>query len=362
MSTKNLSIAIVRAVVILCILAAMLLLVYEIKSVITYLVISLIFSLVTNPLVVFLSEKLKLKNTVSVVLSFIIVSVLFFLLAMMFIPLIVDQSNNLSLLDLGSIKLKIERLYENLIVFFSQYDINFETLFNIDSLKKVVNFSFIPQVLNSSINFLSQFGMGLATVFFISFFLLKDKRLFFKLFVFLLPSKERLTVIKAIDNIKGLLTRYFIGLLTQAAINFSLYLIIFLVFGIENAFVIAFLCAILNVIPYLGPLLGMVIASVLILISGLGDQFFNETVYTTLYVVIGMFCVQLIDNNFTQPRIFSQATKSHPLEIFLVILISGILYGVVGMIVAVPMYTVLKVIGKFFMPKSKFVQILTQKI
>ena len=78
--------------------------------------------------------------------------------------------------------------------------------------------------------------------------------------------------------------------------------------------------------------------------------------------MIGFMLVQIIDNNLNQPLIFSNSVKSHPLEIFLAILIAGFVFGVVGMIVAVPVYTIIKVILKTFWPESKIVQILTKEL
>jgi len=83
---------------------------------------------------------------------------------------------------------------------------------------------------------------------------------------------------------------------------------------------------------------------------------------TTIYVLIGFFVVQLIDNNINQPIIFSNSVKSHPLEIFLTILIGGFIFGIVGMIIAVPFYTILKVIGKEFLPENKIIKLFTKNI
>jgi len=78
--------------------------------------------------------------------------------------------------------------------------------------------------------------------------------------------------------------------------------------------------------------------------------------------MIGYLIAQLIDNFLSQPLIFSNSVKSHPLEIFLVIMIAGILFGVVGMIVAVPTYTSLKVILKAFLSDNKIVKSLTKNL
>src|SRR3970282_2608755 len=96
--------------------------------------------------------------------------------------------------------------------------------------------------------------------------------------------------------------------------------------------------------------------------SNLGNDFQTEILPTTIYVLIGFWIVQIIDNNFSQPIIFSKSVSSHPLEIFLVILIAGYLFGILGMIIAVPLYTILKVIGKEFFPENKLIQLLTKNI
>jgi predicted PurR-regulated permease PerM len=135
-----------------------------------------------------------------------------------------------------------------------------------------------------------------------------------------------------------------------------------LIFGIENAFVIAFLCAVLNIVPYVGPLIASVLAATLTMFSNLDQDFQTEILPITLYVMIGFWIVQIIDNNVSQPIIFSKSVSSHPLEIFLVILIVGFLFGIIGMIIAVPLYTILKVFGKEFFPENKIIQLLTKNI
>jgi predicted PurR-regulated permease PerM len=158
------------------------------------------------------------------------------------------------------------------------------------------------------------------------------------------------------------LSRYFIGLLLQLFIVFLLYLIVLVVFGVPNAIVIAFLCAVLNIIPYIGPLIASFLAAILTMMSNLGSDFQSEILPTTIYVLIGFWIVQVIDNNLSQPIIFSKSVSSHPLEIFLIILIAGFLFGILGMIVAVPLYTIIKVIGKEFFPENKIIQLLTKDI
>lgn len=96
--------------------------------------------------------------------------------------------------------------------------------------------------------------------------------------------------------------------------------------------------------------------------SNLGLDFQSEIVPKTSYVFIGYVIAQLIDNFVSQPLIFSKSVKSHPLEIFLIIIIGGILFGITGMILAVPTYTALKVILKAFLANNKIVKSLTKEL
>ena len=136
--------------------------------------------------------------------------------------------------------------------------------------------------------------------------------------------------------------------------------IVLALFDVENAFIIAFLCALLNLIPYLGPIVGAILMMLLTMSSFIGSDFSSIIIPKTLYVMIGFLTGQIIDNFISQPFIFSNSVKSHPLEIFIVILASGTLIGPVGMIIAIPLYTTLKVIAQEFLSENKIVKSLTK--
>ena len=157
-----------------------------------------------------------------------------------------------------------------------------------------------------------------------------------------------------------MLSRYFVGLILQICILFVIYTIVLLIFGIKNAIVIAFLCALLNLIPYIGPLIGGILMILLTMTSLLEYDFQTHILPVTSYVLFGYIFAQLIDNFFSQPIIFSKSVKSHPLEIFLIIVIGGLLFGITGMIFAVPSYTVIKVVLKEFLSDNPIVKSLTK--
>ncbi len=362
MTSKAIAYGIIKAIGILVLISLFLYFIYAIQTVIIYILIAVIFSLIANPIVEFLRNKLKFKNTIAVITTMLLFFLLIVGLVSLFVPLIISQGNNLSLLDTKSIENRCSELYYQLNAYLSNHNIDVTKMVSQGDIASKLNFNFFTDFFNSVIGTVSSLGIGLAATFFISFFFLKDKVNFIVGMKKILPDNQEQQILNSVDKIRLLLTRYFVGLLIQLVIICILYLIVLLIFGVENAFVIAFLCAILNIVPYIGPLIASVLASVLTMLSNLDGDFQTETLPTTIYVLIGFFVVQLIDNNFSSPMIFSKSVNSHPLEIFLVILIAGLLFGIAGMIIAVPLYTILKVIGKEFLPDNRIIKVLTKNI
>lgn len=362
MNAKELSNGLLRTIFILLGISLLCYLIYALFSLVIYIVIAIILALMANPIVKFLKQRLKFKNTLAVITTLVLFLLLITGFVLLFVPLIIKQGENLSLLDIRSLETNYKRLMETISQFLSSRNIDLQSILNPVEYASSFNFNFVSKIFNNILGILGNLGMGLFSVLFISFFFLKEKHIIFNGFKSILPDNQEAKVLASIQKIRDLLSRYFLGLLLQIFIILVLYLVVFLIFGVENAFIIALLCAILNIIPYIGPLLGMIVASVLIMLSGLQADFVTETLPKTVYVIIGLIIVQLIDNNVNQPLIFSKSTKSHPLEIFLVILAAGILLGITGMIIAIPLYTCLKVIGKEFLPENRIIKALTKKI
>lgn len=361
-TSKNIANGILRAIGVLALVCLLLYFIYQIQTVIVYLVVAVIFSMIANPIVEFLRKRFKFSNSLAVVATMILFLLLITGLIMLFVPLITSQSTNLSLLDTKSIENRSIELYNQLSIYLSNHNIEINKIFKETDITSRLNFNFLTDFFNSIIGTISSFGIGLVSVFFISFFFLKDKVQFIVGMKKILPNDHEEQILNSIEKTRLLLTRYFLGLLLQLTIIFILYLIVLLIFGVENAIVIAFLCGLLNVIPYVGPFIASILAGILTMLSNIGNDFQDVILPTTIYVSIGFFIVQLIDNNISSPIIFSKSVNSHPLEIFLVILVIGILFGITGMIIAVPLYTTLKVIGKEFFPENKVIKILTKNL
>lgn len=342
---------------------------YKIQVVIVYIAIAAVISLLGRPIVLFLKKYLKFRNTLATIFTMVLMISLFVGLISMFIPLIEDQGTKLALYDITELEGKVEDMYSESYKYIHGKDAEVPPIEESKLFSKL-DFSFIPSFFNSLISGLGSFSIGLLSVLFISFFLLKDSKLMQDSVLVLVPNNKEERWARSFDKIKDLLSRYFVGLLFQILILFVIYTTALLIFGIDNAIVIAFLCALLNLIPYVGPLISGVLMMILCITSSIEttsdgtiiDNFSTVILPNTIGVMIFFLIGQLIDNFLSQPLIFSNSVKSHPLEIFLVIIIWGILFGIIGMVVAIPSYTALKVILKEFLSENKIVQSITKGI
>ena len=359
MKPKELTRGIIQAFLIIILLIGLYQVIVSIQTVIYYLLIAAVVSLIGRPIVQLL-KRIKFGNTFSSVTTIAILMTTFFGIVSLLLPVIFEQAKNLSLLNVNAFEATATKLMNELSIYLREYGIDLQSW--VDRSLAEVDYSFLPDAINTVLNGLSGFTIGVFSVIFISFFFLRDSGLLERMVMVFVADKNVKRVEKSILSIKNLLSRYFIGLLVQITVLFIIYTLVLLIFGIPNAVTIALVCALLNIIPYLGPIIGTVLIIFLTMTSNLDASFASVTLPKTIYVFIGFTVGQLIDNFLTQPYVFSTSVKSHPLEIFIIILIGGLLFGPLGMIIAVPSYTALKVIFKEFYAHNKIVKALTKNI
>ncbi len=337
---------------------------YQIQIVFIYLGIAAVIAIIGRPLVLFLNKKLHIPNAISAIITMFLFLIILIGFVSLFVPLITQQADNLSLLNQDNFRSNLESRSYQIVNYLEKYKVDLSNNFlSIDKIMDEIS-NFLPDFLNSVLDVVSALIVGIFSVIFISFFLLKDRSLLKNILFSVVPDKEERGFENVLDKTNNLLSRYFIGLIIQVLVMFTLYIIILLSFGIQNALIIAFICALMNLIPYIGPLVGGIIISFLTMSHYIGEgmHFNTEVLPKTAYVLIAYITAQLVDNFINQPLIFSNSVKSHPLEIFLVIIIGGTLFGVIGMIVAVPAYTAIRVILKEFFGQFKWVQSITKNI
>ena len=330
------------------------------QSLLGYVFLAVVVSLVGKPIKDFLMRRLRFKSTIATILTLLLLLLLLFGLGSLIVPVIAAQAQNLSLLHIDQWEADLLVLVSDLDGYFSRYDINLTE--RITTLFSSVDFAFIPELINGFLGFLGGFTIALFSVLFISFFLLKDSSLLLRGILLVFSSDQKDRVERSFTKIISLLSRYFNGILLQISILFLFYSGVLLLFGIPNALTIALICALFKIIPYIGPLIGGLFMIVLTMTSNLGADVATVIVPKTIYVLIGFVAGQMIDNFFSQPLIFSKSVKSHPLEIFLVIILAGLLAGPLGMLVAVPFYTLIKVVMSEFLSDNRLVRALTKNM
>ena len=335
------------------------------KSVLGYILIAVVVSLIAKPLVKLL-KKVTIKghhapDWLLAALALVIVMMFLIGLASLIFPIIGGIAKNISLQSVEMSMKGIAGPLADLNAYLTQTFPKLGEDFRIEEalvweLQKFFNMSAFSTWIGSAASFMTTLGVGLFSVVFIGFFFIKDDGLFTEIVCALVPDKHEETTEKAISDIGYLLSRYFIGVLIEvfgvALINF-IGLLLIARLGFNAAIGIAFLTGIFNIIPYVGPMMGGAIGTVLGLILkyssatpiGLDVNFWLFTA-----ILIAIFCfTQLVDNFLYQPLIYSTSIKSKPLEIFIVLLIVGHIGGPLAMIIAIPLYTVVRVIAfRFF--------------
>ena len=335
------------------------------RSVIGYILIAVVVSLVAKPLMG-LMQKIRIKGKKApdwflAALSLLLVIGTLLSVIAVIIPIVSNIVKDISFAN-------IENAVKNLAVPLSELNNTLKNVIPglgeefrievaaIQELQKMLNPAIFSSVIGSAASFLTSFGVGLFSVVFIGFFFIKDDGLFTNIVCAIVPDKHEKTTERAISDIGYLLSRYFIGVLLEVAgvalVNF-IGLTLIAKLGFNASLGIAFLTGVFNIIPYVGPLLGGALGTVLGLVlkyssaSPIGLDV-NFWVFTVILIAIFGFA-QLVDNFLYQPVIYSTSIKAKPLEIFIVLLIVGHIGGPLAMIIAIPCYTVARVIAfRFF--------------
>jgi len=216
-------------------------------------------------------------------------------------------------------------------------------------LLSIFNPQNIPTLFGSLFGLAGTIMVYILAIVFIGFFFLKEQGLFGRMITMWVPNRHNTKVYRAIDETSGLLVRYFIGVAIQVSIITIYVSVLLTIFGVKNGLMIGFLVGLINVIPYIGPMIGWVFGIVILLSSSI-DLSFYEEILPKIGILTGVIAsMQLLDNLVLQPNIFSRSIKAHPVEIFIVILVAAKLGGILGMVLAIPIYTVFRVIARVFL-------------
>lgn len=344
-------------------------LIYVLRVLLVYVVISVVLSLIGQPILQ-LFQKVKLgrftlPNALSALLTMLFFMLIIVGIFSLFVPLVAEQARIIAAIDTNEVVHRLEGPYKNILHFSSQFSLseqNYDHEFFRTKVFELLQFSKISNLAENMLGILGNIFVALFSVSFITFFFLKDSKLFSKIIFLITPDAQGQKVATILKNSNRLLRRYFIGILIQMTLITLIISTALTFLGVKNALLIGFLGALLNLIPYIGPIIGAVLGIIITIITHLNFGFQSELLPLIIGVAITFLCTQLIDNLIFQPIIFSNSVSAHPLEIFLIISIAGTLSGITGMIIAIPVYTLLRIIAKEFLSEYKVVNSLTRDI
>jgi predicted PurR-regulated permease PerM len=322
-----------------------------------YIVASLILAALLRPLTNRLHDfhvmGQHIPRWAAILLSYGSIVLLFVSLSFLFYPLISNQIEILSGLDLEGIYETVKQPVLKIEEFLFKYELIDNKpgfLFNeirnsiISTVKDFDFTSFIGGVINTT----SSLFIGLLAIAFISFFLLLENGLLRRNLMNLIPNPYFELSVATFTKVEKLLSNYLSGLLIQMLTIFSFASLGLSLLGVEYSLTIALFAAVANLIPYAGPILGASFGIIVGISTGNFET--NIELNYLIFKILSVFAVvQVIDNILVQPLIFSKSVKAHPLEIFVVIFVGAKIGGIVGMIFAIPVYTIFRVsIIEFF--------------
>ena len=340
------------------------------REVVVYILISAVLAIMGRPLVGRLC-KVRVKRfyiprwlaaVITLILLWVIIGGLLILIA----PLVSQKIAELSSLDLSVVMKNVEAplaSFQNyLSSMFGMPESNVSISEQVvEYLRQFLHANETSTIVTSIVSTGISAIIALFSISFITFFFLKEDGLFSTMVSAIFPEKYSDNVHRAIDKISLLLSRYFTGILTESLIISGVITVILFLFGmnLKDACFIAVIMGLFNVVPYAGPAVGGLVSVFVGIVSPIGGC----TIEYTIGVIVGTLCVvKLIDDFVLQPFIYSSKVKAYPLEIFIVILMAGSVGGVIGLLVAVPSYTVIRVFAKEFFSEVALVRKLTKEI
>lgn len=348
------------------------------RSVLIYMVLAALLAFLGRPIYVWL-RKLSVKghhcpDWLAAALTIVLILSALACLVLVVVPVVSGVIRDIS-------KANIENMAQAVSVPLSQFNHdlirNFPSLgrdFKIENvvyaqLVDMLDLGSVSSVVGSVASFFASFGVALFSMVFIAFFFIRDPHIFTSIVTAFMPDSVESKMKESFTEIGELISRYFVGLVLEilgvSLINF-LGLFFIARMGFRYSIGIAFLTGLFNVLPYIGPLLGGVLGLVLSLTikyvcaTSLGIA---VGLPAFIAIIIGIFWfTQLVDNYVYQPLIYSNSVKAHPLEIFIVILAAGSVFGILGMLVAIPGYTVARVIAIKFFGDVKAIRMLSHTV
>ncbi len=347
-------------------------LIWYFSAIVTYILISVVLAFLGRPLVKWLSmlhiKKFYLPKGVAALIALFAIWAIIFIFFRFMIPLLVSELETLSQIDIEAVINSIEEPLRKLLKLSGNDNLVMENQTFMDVLKErlssKIDLSGLSNIFTYVAGTIGDLLIAAFSISFITFFFLKEKSMFREGVLLIVPTEFEEKVAHILDSISYLLRRYFLGIILEVFMVGLLDTIGLKIIGIEfnHAVIIGLFCGLFNVIPYLGPWMGAIIGLMIGAALNINANFMDYTLPLLGMMAVVFLSVQIIDNVLFQPLIYSSSVKAHPLEIFLVIMAAGSLAGVMGMFLAIPSYTIIRVVAKEFFDNMKLVRKLTESL
>jgi predicted PurR-regulated permease PerM len=343
-------------------------LIWYFRSIFFFIAISAVLSLIARPLSDVFKRihigRIQVNNTMAALFTVLIIWTVIVLFFRFTIPLIGYEIQYMSSVDIPQVFERISSLLEDILSPFKR--INEPVVLVIEEQVReaaiaLFDISQIKDAFSGLVGFVGGLFVAVLSITFITFFFLKDEGLLVGLIMLIIPDEYEASLRHVLLSVKLLLRRYFTGVLIQIFLITFFVTCGFLILGVgfNHAVTIGLISGLLNIIPYVGPLIGAFFGTITGIIVFLQTPLTGDFISFTLWIIVIYALVQIMDNLLFQPIIFSNSVKAHPLEIFIVILMAGYASGLTGMFLAIPVYTILRVIAREFFYNYRVVKKLT---
>lgn len=346
-----------NATTIIIFLGILIFLGYLFFNVLIYILLSIVFAAVGAPLIRVL-EKIKIKkwscsSTLAACITLLVLVGVIVLGFYIFIPFVFKELSIVSSIDPTLYTQALGNWLEQADSFLYKYGLLNEneqlSAILLVQMKSLLNSISVSGVVGNLFSFAVELFVLIFSVIFLTFFALKDKEIFFKMIRRAIPISFRDSYDRILAQTRVHVVRYFSGVLLDNIIVGVAIGIVCYFAHIPNALLIGFLSGIFNIIPYVGPFIALGFGLVFSITTLLPTEPTTAVLSLLFWKMAIIFAVvKALDMFLLTPFIFGKSIQVHPIEIFIVILLAGYIGGIMSMIFAVPMYSMIRIVVKEF--------------
>lgn len=370
MENKSSTLLNVKKISLLLGIAIVVFLAWYFSTLTIYIILGLIFALIASPFKNLLSKihikNHRISNTVTTMLSLLALMFILGVIVYVVAPPVINQINLMSNIKDFQISNVVDAPLEKIDATLKDYNLiddndNVKDIL-IDSTAKYLGKINISSIFGGVLQGIGSLFLAIFSIFFIAFFMLLDFGKVQKKVVRMVPDEYQAEITNIMSNSKRLLSNYFVGLFLEMLIVGLLEFVTLTLLGIPNALLIAVISGLMIIIPYIGSIIALVSACLIAVSSTLilgGDA---NIAVVLLKVSLSSVGWRLLDSFILQPFIASRSVKAHPLEIFLIVLLAGMIAGIPGMMLAIPAYTFVRVFTKEFFGNNNFIKTITERL